>query len=151
MPSSSLVKIKYLVSYICDIFWSLLLCLAQIICDLEGRIISVHLGMGHNNDQGMFNLTGVREWLERNGLHLLSDCGYHHHRLIRPDAHEDNTEWSNRQKGLRSVVEAVAGLAKGWRFAAETSRLPIEWQEMALLTIYHFVAGRLKEFSLRSF
>ncbi len=64
MPSS-LVKIKYLVSYICDIFWSLLLCLAQIVCDLKGQIIVMHLGMGHNNDQGMFNLTMFKNGWEK--------------------------------------------------------------------------------------
>ncbi len=64
MPSY-LEKIKYLVSYICDIFWSLLLCLAQIICELEGQIIVMHLGMVHNNDQGMFNLTMFKNGWEK--------------------------------------------------------------------------------------
>jgi hypothetical protein len=123
--------------------------IAQIFVDLAGRILSVHLGLGHNNDKGMFNRTGLRSWLEQHGYRVLTDRGYLHHLVVRPDDDLHSTQWNNMQKGLRSVVETVAGMVKNFGIARETSRIAPEWQEMALMICYHFTARKLNEYPLR--
>jgi len=57
---------------------------SQIVCGLQGAIYDVVVGKGHNNDQAMFNISGMKLFTELNELDLLADCGYHHHRILTP-------------------------------------------------------------------
>jgi hypothetical protein len=40
---------------------------AQVVVDLDGTILHVALGLGHNNDKGMFILTGMKEYVTAKG------------------------------------------------------------------------------------
>jgi hypothetical protein len=81
-----------------------------VVCSLSGDIYNVQLLQGHNNDQGSFNLTKTKELLEALKLYWLADNGYTHRRLVVPDDSQSPT-WNREQKSLRSIVEAVIGLA----------------------------------------
>lgn len=126
-------------------FWN-----AQVIVSLSGNILNVKLLMGHNNDQGSFNLTSMGGFLEREGLHWLADKGYHHHRLVRPD-NSRSVSWNNRQKGLRSIVEVIIGLAKNFAFAAGKASMSPELHACYLIFIYELTEMNLQEFPIRVF
>jgi len=70
---------------------------AQVVCSPQGVIYNVTLGLGHNNDQGMFNF-GLQEFIETRLLKLLADRGYHHVLLVTPDD-KKSTEWNDELKG----------------------------------------------------
>lgn len=108
----------------------------------------MHLGLGHNNDQGMLNLTGLNNWLQTSRYRFLVDGGYTHAALVGPSTLETD-EWNQQQKSLRSVVETVFALVKCFRFAAVDCRLAPELQEIALMICYHLTSRRLNEFPLR--
>ena len=54
---------------------------SQIVCGLQGAVYDVVIGKGHNNDQAMFILSGMKFHTELNLLNLLTDQGYRHHRI----------------------------------------------------------------------
>ena len=58
---------------------------AQVIVDIFGRPLSVVIGLGHNNDKGVYKLSGKKEEVEMLNISGLSDRGYKHTHLIRPD------------------------------------------------------------------
>ena len=91
---------------------------AQVVCSYSGEIISIILGLGHNNDQGMFNITGMKQILLNENRKLLANRGYSHHLLVTPND-RNSTEWNNMQKGMRSVVEVAIGMTENFRVAGE--------------------------------
>lgn len=111
--------------------------------DLAGRILFVDLGKGHNNDQGMFSLTGLKEYLEQHNIKILGDGGYSHYLIVKPDD-DRSLAWNNLQKSLRSVVEIVLGLTKGWDFAESRVRVSTGLQEVILMNIFNFVAEKMQ-------
>ena len=119
-----------------------------ITAQVSGRVIKMVLGMGHNNDQGMFNLTGMGCLLEKLNVRVLGDGGYHHYLMVVPDDTRSTT-WNNRQKALRSCVEVVIGAAKCWEFAAGKVRVSLELHSMGLMIIYNLVAKMMREYPLR--
>ena len=121
---------------------------AQVVCSLRGEIYNVQLLQGHNNDQGCFNITKVKQLLEALQLHWLADNGYSHHRLVVPDDSQAPS-WNHKQKGLRSIVEVVIGLAKTNRIAAEVFTLSPEKQALVLMVIYQLTNMSLKRYPLR--
>lgn len=121
---------------------------AQVVVGLSGIIYSVHLGLGHNNDKGMLKLTGLKDFLLRHNVKFLADRGYSHPNLVTPDERRSK-EWNNTQKGLRSVVETVQGLAQNWGVARERFVMSPELQEVALMIVYYFLQMRLQEYPLR--
>jgi hypothetical protein len=121
---------------------------AQVIVDLSGRILRVDLGMGHNNDQGMFNMTEIANILEEHNIKILADGGYSHYLLVKPDD-DKPAAWNNKQKSLRSCVETVIGMSKHWEFANSKVRVNPELHGIGLMLIYNLVAMRMKEYPLR--
>jgi len=121
---------------------------SQVVVSLEGRILHVALGLGHNNDKGMFNLTGMKEFLLQNGIRLLADRGYSHITLVIPDD-LNGKEWNNAQKGLRSIAEVVIGLAKNWAVAGGKFRQGPEFHELCLMVVYNLLQQNLSTYPLR--
>jgi hypothetical protein len=121
---------------------------AQVTTGLNGKIFNVALGKGHNNDQGMLELTGMKDFLYQNQVKLLADGGYRYMNLVTPDETR-GVAWNNTQMGLRPVVETVIGYVKGWDAAAATFRHAPEIQQLALACIYEIAAARFKITPLR--
>jgi hypothetical protein len=122
--------------------------MAQVIVGLDGKIYETTLLMGHNNDAGAFNLTGVREFIEQHQIRLLADLGYSHYLLVTPEKYMPQN-WKNKQKALRSIVEVVIGFVKNWRVTAEDFFGSSELQSMALMICYQLTAKRLKKSPIR--
>lgn len=120
---------------------------AQLLVSLTGVPWRVDLSLGHNNDQGVFNLSKMRDFIEEKQICLLADRGYSHHRLVTPDDHRPEV-WNNLQKSLRSKVELVIGLTKNFSLAAAVFRGPPEQQEVALIICYQLEAMMLQEYPL---
>lgn len=96
---------------------------------------NVALGLGHNNDQGMFgSITYLREFIEEHQIYLLVDGGYHHHKLIGPANVPPSLE--QQQKDERSSVEKMIGLAKTYGFASDVVRHNPELHEVGLIVVY---------------
>ena len=121
---------------------------AQVVCALSGPFYNIQLLLGHNNDQGSFNITGMKRMLEELGLYWAADSGYSHHCLVCPDD-ERSAIWNQKQKSLWSVVETVIGLVKVFRIATEVFRLSPEKQELALICVYQLTNLSLLEYPLR--
>lgn len=121
---------------------------AQVICTVWGEIISVTLGLGHNNDQGMFKLTGMRQMIQDLNMKLLADRGYSHYLLVTPDDRK-STKWNHMQKGMRSIVKVTISMAENFRVAGERFKQSPEMQEMAVLIAYQLANINLKRYPLR--
>lgn len=120
---------------------------AQVLCSLKGnRIYSVHLGLGHNNDQGMFKRT-LQEFIEKKDLRLLSDLGFTHSYLIRPEKTSDEI-WRKEQSALRSVVEVVCGLSHLYAVCSTKFRGTPEFQQVCLMCVWELVNWNLRLFPL---
>lgn len=120
---------------------------AQVLCSLKGnRIYAVHLGLGHNNDQGMFKRT-LKEYVEKKDIRLLSDLGFNHSYLIRPEKCEEG-EWRKEQCALRSVVEVVCGLAQLFAVCSSKFRGTPEFQQVCLMCVWELVNWNLRLFPL---
>jgi len=85
---------------------------------MDGIIYDVKLLLGHNNDQGAFSLTRMRETITQENIRLLTDSGYSSSHLVTPDDEKSRT-WNHTQKGLRSVVEVAIGMVQHYVLAAE--------------------------------
>jgi len=107
---------------------------AQVVSNHLGDYQDVTLGLGHNNDQGMFRLTGLDQYIEDNNLNLLADGGYRHHRLVTPRDVPHALEAA--QKDERSQVETSIGVAKGFAFASDVVRHSPEVQEVGTMIVY---------------
>jgi len=123
---------------------------AQVVTSLDGTIIHVALGLGHNNDRGMFVLTGMKEYITERGIKLLADRGYSYTLLVTPDDDNKDVKWNNIQKTLRSIVEIVIGLAKNYATAASKFRMGPELQELVLMIVYYLVQLNLLSAPLRT-
>ena len=120
---------------------------AEVICSIEGdRIYAVFLGLGHNNDQGMWKKT-MKDYCESNDITFLADMGYRSCKLVRPDKYTDEG-WSKEQCSLRSVVEVVCGLAQQWAICGEKCKEAPEFQEVCLMVCWEIVNFYLKQFPL---
>jgi len=115
----------------------------QIVVALNGTILSVHFLKGHNNDQGVFNLT-VREKIENDNVVGIGDRGYTHFLLVTPD---DLPKYlQHLQAAQRTVVEIVFGMVKIWQFAAEKVTQAPELQVLGLKIIYELTNMLLLQF-----
>ena len=119
----------------------------QVLCSITGdRIFSVHLGLGHNNDQSMFNRT-LRTFNEENRITLLSDFGYSHSSLIRPEKDAEE-KWRKEQQALRSVVETVCGMPLLWGVSGGRFTESPELQEVCLMITWEIVNLYLQKYPL---
>ncbi|KAL6074212.1 DDE Tnp4 domain-containing protein [Balamuthia mandrillaris] len=122
---------------------------AQVVTSLEGVLLDVHFALGHNNDQGTYALTGMRAFLQGNGLKLLADGGYKDVvSLVCPDDKKGRS-WNNQQKALRSVVEVAIGMVQHYSYAAQKAQQTPELQALALMCCYQLANINLKRFPLR--
>lgn len=121
---------------------------AQVVCGLTGELYNVTLGLGHNNDKGMLNLTHMKEFLSDHDLRWLADKGYSYLLLVTPDERKGK-EWNDEQKSLRSVIETSIGTVKLWRVAGTTFRGTPELQELAVLCCYQLANINLKMYPIR--
>lgn len=121
---------------------------AQVIVSLTGSLLSVIFGLGHNNDQSMFNRTEFGTYLAENGLKWLADGGYKNINLITPDKYLP-VVWNNEQKKLRSIVEVVIGFVKLYLFAGQRVRVAPELQELGLMVCYQLTQIILREFPIK--
>lgn len=125
---------------------------SQLICALSGRIWDVRLGLGHNNDQGMFNRTEVGDLLARRDIVLLGDGGYYDPRVITPtDAPNgvNASAWGKAHAGYRSVVEQDFSLVHFWKASGGVFRQSPELQQMVIQVIYSLVSFKYEERPLR--
>lgn len=120
---------------------------AQVVVSLTGELLSVTLGMGHNNDQGMFNME-MKEFLRQHAMKWLADGGYSNDHLVTPDEHMP-AEWNQTQKMLRSIVEVVIGFVKLYLFTAQRVRVNPELQEIAILVCYQLTQIVLRDFPIK--
>ena len=103
------------------------------------------LGLGRTNDQGMYNDTGLREYVNSMKLKGLADGGYTDKiSLIVPDD-EKGHSWNQKQKSLRSIVECVIGYVHSWGVATERYKGSTEMQEVCLLIVYELANRQLKQ------
>ncbi len=120
---------------------------AQVVVSLRGIIYNVTLGLGHNNDQGMFDSTGVREVLEQHNLNWLADSGYHHNRLVCP--RRESRQWDEMQASLRSIIEVVFSHVHSYKFSSGKVRQSPELQSIGLMIIYNLVNWDLTTHPIR--
>lgn len=124
---------------------------AQLCCALSGSLWDVQLGLGHNNDQAMFNATGTAEILDELQINLLADGGYTGVRLVTPTDPEWCTAagWSKQHAAFRSVVEQNFALVHLFQVAGGIFRQSPELQELALLCVYALVFIKCRDSPLR--
>lgn len=120
---------------------------AQLMCALNGKPWDVQLAPGHNNDQGLFNTTGVEEMLETRDERLLADMGYTSDFVVRPD--DLGGELRLRHSGFRSVVEQNFALVHMFAASGQKFRGTPELQEMVLMIVYALVFLKCAEQPLR--
>lgn len=117
---------------------------SQIITCPRGLPFDVVIGLGHNNDKGMYKLSGTKELFEHMNIMGLADRGYQNVQLIRPDnlklaKHLSLTpeKFSSRQAQARSPGEIINGVVKFYSFASQPVSQSPEFQAFALMIIYH--------------
>ncbi|MDO8997886.1 MAG: transposase family protein, partial [Sediminibacterium sp.] len=111
---------------------------SQVVCGLQGEIYDIVIGKGHNNDQAMFNISGLRMHIELNDFILLADRGYSHHLIITPA----KPEWSELASHDRVIVENVFGEAKQFSATSAVFRQSPELQALVLTVCFEIVAER---------
>lgn len=121
---------------------------AQLMCGLDGTMWDVQLAPGHNNDQGLFNTTGVEATMVARNTHLLADMGYTSDIVIRPD--DLGGELRLRHSGFRSVVEQNFALVHMFSASSGKFRASPEKQEMVLMIVYALVYIKCADMPLRN-
>jgi hypothetical protein len=114
---------------------------SQVIVDHLGCILRVVIGRGHNNDQGMFNLSDVESMLVDKKVSLLTDLGYARRgcQIVRPIAEEDceydiaAQVFNRSQASERAKVEHAISWWKKWKFAANHCQYPPQFQAICLI------------------
>lgn len=98
----------------------------------------------------MYRLTRKKD-LELLNVVGLSDRGYSHHMLLRPDDEEmagklglSPDEFSCQQAKHRSPVEIFNSFAKQFSFASEKVKEPPEFHAFALMTIFNLVSYNMQ-------
>jgi len=124
---------------------------SQLVCALSGRPWDVRIGLGHNNDQGIFNRTNIAQELRDRDITLLGDGGYSDNRVICPDDTPEDAPvgWKRKHAGYRSVVEQDFALLHFWKASGGVFRQDPELQEMVINVIYQLVAFKQEERPLR--
>lgn len=120
---------------------------AQLMCRLDGKMWDVQLAPGHNNDQGLFNVTGVEATLEALNARLLADKGYWSHYVVRPD--DLAGDYRRQHSGFRSVVEQNFSLVHLFGASSMKFRASPELQEMVLMIVYALVYLKCRNAPLR--
>jgi hypothetical protein len=114
---------------------------SQVIVDHLGYLLRVVIGRGHNNDQGMFNLSDVESMLVDKKVSLLTDLGYAKRatQIVRPISGEDADYsvaaqvFNKSQASERAKVEQAIGWWKKWKFAAKHCAYAPKFQAICLV------------------
>lgn len=120
---------------------------SQIVCGLQGAVYDVVIGKGHNNDQAMFILSGMKFHTELGELNLLGDRGYHHHRITTPAT----PEWTKYASHHRVIVENVIAQAKQFSITSAVFRQSPEMQALTITVCFELVAEKNANNELRYF
>lgn len=120
----------------------------QVVCSLNGTIISVQFIPGRMNDQLAYTESGWQDNLSTTNTYLLADGGYHDLNLITP-SDDYSKPWNDMQKSLRSVVVHVN--VHSWRYASQRvqGHSP-ELQVLCLMVIYNLASLNIGLYPLRS-
>lgn len=109
---------------------------AQVVIDNHGLIRSVHLGLGHNNDQQMWKLTEMGPKIQLSDLNLLGDRGYTHPRVYTP-VDDFGWIWNEDVASRRVRVEhKFAAVKNTWSFTDAVVHHSLEVHQMGLIVCY---------------
>lgn len=117
----------------------------QLVSHLDGYPADIVVALGHNNDQALFKISKMDEFLEQNRIDLLADRGYTHHRLV----NNSFNIWDDNCGSARVVIENTFALVK--KFKALRCRF-VQGPEMQACTIivgFEIAANTLKYYPLR--
>lgn len=120
---------------------------SQFVVGFNGALYELAVGKGHNNDQAMFNITGMKLHTELDQLTLLADRGYMHHRIITPAS----VDWSQCLSSHRVIVENVIGQVKRFAAASATFRQSPELQALVIIVCGEIVAEKNQHNAQRLF
>jgi len=128
---------------------------AFVLTSLCGKLLNVCIGLGHNNDQGMFNRT-LRTDFEEQNVVLLADRGYSHPQIITPNTKPKNStfddeDWPKLHAAACSPGEIINSLLKNWAFASNPCKQLPEWQAIGLGVVYCLVNMMLSAYPVRLF
>lgn len=108
-------------------------------------IHDVCVTLGHNNDQGTFNVTRTGDLLRRHNVILLSDGGYHDRNIIHTNAVLP-VPWYGEHRSLRSLVENTFSYIQGkFTYLRHRSRLVPEKHALAIIVCAQIVALDLQQ------
>jgi len=128
---------------------------ASVLSSLRGKVLNVCVGLGHNNDQGMFNCT-IRSYVEEQNVLILADRGYSHPQIITPTSKLTaslltDDDWPKLHAAARTPGEIVNSLVKNWAFASRPCKQLPEWQAIGLGVVYCLVNMMLEAYPARLF
>ena len=99
---------------------------ALILCNREEQILWVGVGFpGHENDQGNYNISNLRIFLEQQQLTVIADGGFYGPQMVRPVISPHTTAekaWNAVVQHDRSVIEHVNAHIKNWKILSQTFR-----------------------------
>lgn len=108
-------------------------------------IHDVCITLGHNNDQGTFNVTRTGELLQRHNVILLADGAYHDRHIIHTNAVMP-VQWYGEHRSLRSLVEKAFSYIQGkFNYLKHRSRLVPEKHAVAIVVCAQIVALDLQQ------
>ena len=121
---------------------------ALVVTSLEGVPWHVTFFSGHNNDQGVYNITGMDRELQQRGLFILSDSGFNGTRMVRPDDdwRQDSGDpfFAAKHRALRATIERMFWFVESWSVAGQTCRLPLLTHVYCLDAIWKLATMLLK-------
>jgi len=89
----------------------------QLMVDLEGKdFLQYSIALGHNNDQGLQNITGIRKFLGDNNYVVLVDDGYSNTDLCNKKSKGLTKDEAELFHSFRSVVETCFAFLGFFRF-----------------------------------
>eukprot|EP01105_Mastigella_eilhardi_P008084 TRINITY_DN1992_c0_g1_i7.p1 TRINITY_DN1992_c0_g1~~TRINITY_DN1992_c0_g1_i7.p1 ORF type:complete len:159 (-),score=14.56 TRINITY_DN1992_c0_g1_i7:182-658(-) len=112
---------------------------AQCVVSILKRIfLYVFIALGHNNDQGVWNMSGMQEICIENNIKGLGDGGYHSVFLKTPlclPINANELQYNETQRSLRAIVEVLQGLVQFWSAADEAAQQePVQPAECPVMT-----------------
>lgn len=125
---------------------------AQLVCGLDGKMMDVQLGLGHNNDKGMYNATNTEQRLADRSIIALADKGYSKsaQQLIVPINVPHVGNLRHMHSKFRSVVEHNFALVHMFKAAGGVFRQSPELQQMVIMIVYALVYLKCEAQPLRT-
>eukprot|EP01094_Clydonella_sp_ATCC50884_P004686 TRINITY_DN1371_c0_g1_i1.p1 TRINITY_DN1371_c0_g1~~TRINITY_DN1371_c0_g1_i1.p1 ORF type:complete len:439 (+),score=26.83 TRINITY_DN1371_c0_g1_i1:438-1754(+) len=115
--------------------------LAQVSVLLCGLFTNLQFFCGHNNDQGAFNLSGIKSKLDELDLMFLGDGGYKSNHVY---SQYNIPEWMLRElHKLRSIVEIAIGYVGTFQFANARCKMAPHFQQYMLRVCYELAQWKM--------